>query len=70
MNFIVHYRVSYQDKSFDAVTTIRGAANGTDAGLTIVNMVRATAPTSKVEITGTKETTDEDFESFIQLIKL
>jgi hypothetical protein len=70
MNFIVHYRTVFEGKSFDGITTVRNAANATDAGITVVNMVRATAPSSRVEITGTKETSDEDFERFMQIVKL
>lgn len=70
MNFIIHYKVSFENQYLDGVTTVRNAANSTDAGITLINMIRVTAPGSTVEITATKQVSEEDMERYIQLIRL
>lgn len=41
MNFIVHYRIVFENKSFDTITTARNVASEIDARLTVLNMVSA-----------------------------
>jgi len=70
MNFIIHYKVSFQSQSIEGVTTIRNAANSTAAGLILMEMIRKTAPETTIEITGTKEVSNEDLNNFFKIIRI